>query len=63
MFVHSQVTSDAGVPNLLSNKTGDPSWRLVRKGIAPAFNPQNIRCALRQADVDLSSLPLNLSAS
>ncbi|KAK9915327.1 hypothetical protein WJX75_007673 [Coccomyxa subellipsoidea] len=37
------VTSNAGEPNLLSAKTGDPYWRLVRKGVAPAFNPQNIR--------------------
>ncbi len=38
-----QVTSNAGEPNMLSAKTGDPYWRLVRKGVAPAFNPQNIR--------------------
>ncbi|EIE22263.1 cytochrome P450 [Coccomyxa subellipsoidea C-169] len=37
------VTSNAGEPNMLSAKTGDPYWRLVRKGVAPAFNPQNIR--------------------
>lgn len=39
-----QMTSDSGHPNLLTAKTGDPLWRLVRKGVAPAFNPQNIRC-------------------
>lgn len=38
-----QLTSDSGHPNLLTAKTGDPLWRLVRKGVAPAFNPQNIR--------------------
>ncbi|KAK9901112.1 hypothetical protein WJX75_006543 [Coccomyxa subellipsoidea] len=37
------LTSNAGEPNLLSAKTGDPYWRLVRKGVAPAFNPQKIR--------------------
>lgn len=38
-----KVTSYVGEPNMLSAKTGDPLWRLVRKGVAPAFNPQNIR--------------------
>ena len=43
-FATLQMTSDSGQPNLLTAKTGDPLWRLVRKGVAPAFNPQNIRC-------------------
>ena len=38
-----QVLSDSGSPSLLTDKTGSELWRLVRKGIAPAFNPQNIR--------------------
>lgn len=46
-----QVTSDSGHPNLLTAKTGDHLWRLVRKGVAPAFNPQNIRSASRVAQV------------
>ena len=39
-----QLTSNVGEPNLLTAKTGDQYWRLVRKGVAAAFNPQNIRC-------------------
>ena len=38
-----QVLSDSGSPSLLTDKTGSELWRIVRKGIAPAFNPQNIR--------------------
>ena len=41
-----QVLSDCGSPSLLTGKTGSELWRLVRKGIAPSFNPQNIRWAL-----------------
>ena len=39
----AQMTSDSGHSNLLTDKTGSDLWRLVRKGVAPAFNPQNIR--------------------
>ena len=42
-LLHLQMTSGSGHPNLLTAKTGDHLWRLVRKGVAPAFNPQNIR--------------------
>lgn len=38
-----QLTSNVGEPNLLTAKTGDQYWRLVRKGVAAAFNPQNMR--------------------
>ena len=30
--------------NVLSEKSGDPMWKLVRKGTAPAFAAQNLRC-------------------
>ena len=29
--------------NMFSEKSGDPKWKLVRKGTAPAFAPQNMR--------------------
>ena len=31
--------------NMFSEKSGDPRWKLVRKGTAPAFAPQNMRSA------------------
>ena len=31
--------------NMFSEKSGDPRWKLVRKGTAPAFAPQNLRLA------------------
>lgn len=36
------MMSDAGHPDLVTSYT-DESWRLVRKGVAPAFSPHNIR--------------------
>lgn len=39
-----QMTSPGGRhPNLLGHHTHTGYWRLVRKGVAPAFNPRNIR--------------------
>lgn len=29
--------------NVFSSKSGDPMWKLVRKGTASAFAPQNLR--------------------
>ena len=29
--------------NVFSEKSGDPMWKLVRKGTAPAFAAQNLR--------------------
>ena len=29
--------------NVFSEKSGEPMWKLVRKGTAPAFAPQNLR--------------------
>jgi hypothetical protein len=41
-----QLTSpDGRLPNLLGHQTHTGHWRLVRKGVAPAFNPKNIRWA------------------
>lgn len=40
-----QGTSDPPQPCLISTATADPFWRVVRKGVAPAFNSTNIRCA------------------
>lgn len=40
----SQLTSPGGrQPNMLGHATNDGYWKLVRKGTAPAFNPQHIR--------------------
>ena len=36
------MMSDTGHPDLVSSST-DENWRLVRKGVAPAFSPHNIR--------------------
>ncbi|CAL8464901.1 g4436 [Coccomyxa elongata] len=36
-------TSDPPQPCLISTATADPYWRVVRKGVAPAFNSTNIR--------------------
>lgn len=32
-----------GEMNVFSEKSGDPMWKLVRKGTAPAFAAQNLR--------------------
>ena len=57
-LLHLQLTSDSGHPNLFTAKTGDPQWRLVRKGVAPAFNPQNIRFVSHaQPTAQFSGLP------
>ena len=37
-----QMMSEKGHPDLVTSLT-DESWRLVRKGVAPAFSPHNIR--------------------
>ena len=41
--VFSGLTSPDFMPNLLGHVTQDGYWRLVRKGIAPAFSPRAIR--------------------
>lgn len=42
----SQMTSPGGrSPNLLCHHLHSGYWKLVRKGVAPAFNPRNIRWA------------------
>lgn len=35
-----------GEMNVFNEKSGDPMWKLVRKGVAPAFAAQNLRSAL-----------------
>ena len=39
-----QTTAHPPQQNHLSAATSDPLWRAVRKGTAPAFSPQNMRC-------------------
>ena len=39
-----QTTAHPPQENHLSAATSDPLWRAVRKGTAPAFSPQNMRC-------------------
>ena len=34
-----------GHPTLFSSVTNSPYWRLIRKGTAPAFKQENIKCA------------------
>ena len=40
-----QMMSATGHPDLVTGMT-DGWWRLVRKGVAPAFSPANIRYSL-----------------
>lgn len=41
------MTSPGGrSPNLLCHHLHSGYWKLVRKGVAPAFNPRNIRCEI-----------------
>ena len=45
-YVLLQMTSRHGeLPSLVTNATTDVYWKAIRKGIAPAFSPANIRCA------------------
>lgn len=37
-----QLLHAQGKPNIFTSHTDD-YWRLVRKGVAPAFSPKNIR--------------------
>ncbi len=42
--------------NVFNEKSGNPMWKLVRKGTAPAFAPQNLRSArMARAIVHLGS--------
>lgn len=43
-----QTTAHPPQENHLSAATSDPLWRAVRKGTAPAFSPQIMRCPLLQ---------------
>ena len=45
-----------GHRTLFSSNTRSPYWHLIRKGTAPAFRQENIRC-------DLFCLPLPLGVS
>lgn len=38
-----QMMSDKGIHSLLSAQTASAQWKLVRKGVMPAFSPNNIR--------------------
>ena len=42
-----QGTSYPPQPCLISTKSADPWHKVVRRGVAPAFSPENIRCVLR----------------
>lgn len=41
-----RLMSVTGHRTLFSSDTDSAHWRLVRKGVAPAFSASNIRCAL-----------------
>ena len=38
-----QLLHAEGKPNIFTSHTDD-YWKVVRKGVAPAFSPKNIRC-------------------
>ncbi len=38
-----QMFGDKGHKSILTGQTSSQSWRLVRKGVMPAFSPNNIR--------------------
>ncbi len=38
-----QGTADPPCPSLVTSRTGDPYWKLVRKGVSHAFAPNNVR--------------------
>lgn len=44
-----RLMSFTGHRTLFSADTDSPHWRLVRKGVAPAFSPTNIRRAYAAA--------------
>ena len=41
-----QGTSYPPQPCLISAKSADPWHKVVRRGVSPAFSPENIRCVL-----------------
>lgn len=54
-----QLLHAEGKPNIFTSHT-DEYWRLVRKGVAPAFSPKNIRYApqdTRHGSKSVGSLP------
>ena len=42
MLSAMQLLHAKGKPTIFTSKS-DAHWKLVRKGVAPAFNPKNIR--------------------
>ena len=51
-----------GHHTMFSADTNSPYWRLIRKGTAPAFKPENIKCAVPypQCNVDMApQLPMD----
>ena len=55
-----QMMSATGHPDLVTGMT-DSWWRLVRKGVAPAFSPANIRWGLIMT-ASMQHVPLSSSA-
>ena len=51
----TQLLHPRSAPTIFTSKTND-HWRLVRKGVAPAFNPKNIRHALASTSAAAGSL-------
>ena len=41
-----QGTSYPPQPCLISAKSADPWHKVVRRGVSPAFSPENIRCGI-----------------
>ena len=48
-FCAWQLLHAGGMPNIFTSPTDD-YWRLIRKGVAPAFSPKNIRYKLLEQE-------------
>ena len=54
------MLSDMGHQSILSGPTASAGWKSVRKGVMPAFSPQNIRSAAQQIFLSLQVLTAEL---
>ena len=54
------MLSDMGHQSILSGPTASAGWKSVRKGVMPAFSPQNIRLAAQQICLCLQVLTAEL---
>ena len=52
----AQMLSDSGHQSILTGPTASAGWKSVRKGVMPAFSPQNIRSAVQSISLCLQAL-------